>query len=1273
VTKKTVKEVEKEKSPEAEISDKEEKVPTPKDKSSSPEIPTEVKLTAVEIVVTKKTVKEVEKEKTPGAEISDKEEKVPTPKDKSPTPEIPTEIKLTAEEIVVTKKTIKEVEKEKKPEAKTSDKEEKVPTPKDKSPTPEIPTEIKLKAEEIVVTKKTVKEVEKEKTPEAEISDKEEKVPTPKDKSPTPEIPTEIKLKAEEIVAKEETPEKGIKKEKTPEAEISDKEDKVPTPKDKSPTPEITTEIKLKVEEVVVKEKTVKEVEKEKTPEAAIYDKEEKMPTPKDKSPTPEIPTVETEQKMSLAEISGEESKIPTFKDKSLRTEEIVVKKRITGSGLAKEKSPEAKKSVEEFKFPVSGISTDMSMLKAVVIMPKETPSERGIDEDKFLGREISHKVETVSIFKDEHERKFREKQFQIIQDKDITQVQEDETEKLCHREIFDKDTIRHGRKQISTRVDDVTFDEKDEFSKIKTSQEYLTRTILTETSQRISKKMSKSVDIKTSVGLIQAAKDISELDSRLESVSPSLLEDKSHIETAPSSRASIIDTDSESSNLSSFIGLRSVITQKEMSSTSTIDSTSIVTEVPMAPKDSTHKGTDISEVDRKALVPDSKLEAIAVTATSQLDYDSTHSSYYHKKVDFTQESAAIDDYITSDEVSHLSSVLHSDSTKLSETDAELIFSETDSSVRIDTSSLHETTRARSDSYPSSIPEIPLHETEPVVVMKDDIIEVTLQNGFEVSDGDEQRKLKTTKSKQKTSEVSKVQKTKRKITKASPKLRSFKAESDADVSSDDDKFIHKTRITKSSTVSSKKTQPSGIPKLMKSTPTTISESTRSTHQYLKRRPKESEATQQRTVKKYDTRVHGYMQSTVSRDMKIDKPVKEKETFVRGTKSKKEMDRFNENLKSSLKSKTETKKTETTQKHTYQRTTISSERKVVSSREGTPVKSKPKKTEDSVTKSPKKKEQKTAVIDSNKYAETKSVKVGQVDGKATILQKSEVIFVRDSPKPSASPTKLKRTVIIDQTKKEKEKSSDAAETEKVVQFSDRIRSQSVIPSSYQELISKESKSVSPTSLPGSPVRVRSANGGTKVMTSEVFTRTQNYTGSIEVIYRQPYENLRKLASALKNETEVSLIDTTDSSLSESVALPSSPSDHDVSSDANGRFRSVSPTSPRKRKSLESIHESEHHRISDIIPCTEIVEEDICAIPRQLVMSQYQEVGPSAEERLSPIIDVKVVSPSRIKYQFDYEDREDEDDTRSGTATFVLPDTKAMSSHSMAFRIETRKEV
>jgi hypothetical protein len=35
-------------------------------------------------------------------------------------------------------------------------------------------------------------------------------VPTPKDKPPTPEIPTEIKLKAEEIVAKEKTPEKEV-------------------------------------------------------------------------------------------------------------------------------------------------------------------------------------------------------------------------------------------------------------------------------------------------------------------------------------------------------------------------------------------------------------------------------------------------------------------------------------------------------------------------------------------------------------------------------------------------------------------------------------------------------------------------------------------------------------------------------------------------------------------------------------------------------------------------------------------------------------------------------------------------------------------------------------------------------------------------------------------------------------------------------------------------------------------------------------------------------
>jgi hypothetical protein len=130
------------------------------------------------------------RKRSPEAEISAKEEKVLTSKDKSPTPEIPTGIKLKAEEIVVKEKTVKEVEKEKTPEAEISDKEEKEPTPKDKSPTPEIPTEIKLKAEEIVAKEKTPEKEVKGKSPEAEISDKEEKVPTPKDKSPTPEIPT---------------------------------------------------------------------------------------------------------------------------------------------------------------------------------------------------------------------------------------------------------------------------------------------------------------------------------------------------------------------------------------------------------------------------------------------------------------------------------------------------------------------------------------------------------------------------------------------------------------------------------------------------------------------------------------------------------------------------------------------------------------------------------------------------------------------------------------------------------------------------------------------------------------------------------------------------------------------------------------------------------------------------------------------------------------------------------------------------------------------------
>ncbi|PSN29189.1 hypothetical protein C0J52_26273, partial [Blattella germanica] len=130
---------------------------------------------------------------------------------------------------------------------------------------------------------------------------------------------------------------------------------------------------------------------------------------------------------------------------------------------------------------------------------------------------------------------------------------------------------------------------------------------------------------------------------------------------------------------------------------------------------------------------------------------------------------------------------------------------------------------------------------------------------------------------------------------------------------------------------------------------------------------------------------------------------------------------------------------------------------------------------------------------------------------------------------------------------------------------------------------------PPSLPSSPSRLArqttSQVGVTQLLTSEVFTRTVDASGSIEVIYRQPTtsEALRRVAvasgtrSSLHESTpgsiaagaegEISLIDTTDSSLSDSVALPSSSSDHDLTTDTRLR-PGGSPASPKPTKRSEN---------------------------------------------------------------------------------------------------------
>ncbi|KAK9878042.1 hypothetical protein WA026_020670 [Henosepilachna vigintioctopunctata] len=318
--------------------------------------------------------------------------------------------------------------------------------------------------------------------------------------------------------------------------------------------------------------------------------------------------------------------------------------------------------------------------------------------------------------------------------------------------------------------------------------------------------------------------------------------------------------------------------------------------------------------------------------------------------------------------------------------------------------------------------------------------------------------------------------------------------------------------------------------------------------------------------------------------------------------------------------------------------------------------------------------------------------GNISRKSLKYDFNEVYKNRSSP----SPTRLKKPVVIDSRKNDKNDKEKHAiksiEFEKCVQFSEDDRSHSAIPTTYQEL--RYERIGSPISLPGSPQRTRSANGNNKQITSEVFSRTRDNSLSIEVVYRQPYENMKRVASTLRNETEYSLIDTTDSSLSESIALPSSPSDQDVSIDTNGKHKIVSP---KPRKSLGSINES-LHRISDLAECVDVFEmgklnsdldENGIAFTRKLVMAQYSDTEKEhsqdnavskvvitsqfSEETISPIMDVHVISPIRRKYQFDYEDVATCEKPSSGKTQVVFPETNAMSSTSMASEIESSTEV
>jgi hypothetical protein len=225
---------------------------------------------------------------------------------------------------------------------------------------------------------------------------------------------------------------------------------------------------------------------------------------------------------------------------------------------------------------------------------------------------------------------------------------------------------------------------------------------------------------------------------------------------------------------------------------------------------------------------------------------------------------------------------------------------------------------------------------------------------------------------------------------------------------------------------------------------------------------------------------------------------------------------------------------------------------------------------------------------------------------------------------------------------------------------------------------------PPSLPSSPSRMlrhmASQVGVTQLLTSEVFTRTVDTSGSIEVIYRQPTssEALRRVAvvpgtrPALHEtvpgvcnagaEGDISLIDTTDSSLSDSVALPSSSSDHDLSVDTRLRTGG-SPASPKPtRRSLDLIHDGlgpklrtadmlfDYFPVPSVAGSEHLAPDSSAVVPLDAV-PKTRACAHVSEERLSPILDVHAVTPPRVKHKFQYEDdNEDGDEEEETIAVF-----------------------
>ncbi|EAT36332.1 AAEL011569-PA [Aedes aegypti] len=341
----------------------------------------------------------------------------------------------------------------------------------------------------------------------------------------------------------------------------------------------------------------------------------------------------------------------------------------------------------------------------------------------------------------------------------------------------------------------------------------------------------------------------------------------------------------------------------------------------------------------------------------------------------------------------------------------------------------------------------------------------------------------------------------------------------------------------------------------------------------------------------------------------------------------------------------TKTTVSTSKSTKERTNKSLIPVKVSSSKGTPKKEALTKT--LAEKSPVKKPAKTIIeVQPQETVIVKTSKSTTIDT-ALMAPAAKIGFVKTAPR-------VTRTVHT---------SGDSKRD-------DTYRCKSAMHYSYKDAVTFDHAEI-PSSLPSSPSRLNKiSSNSTNVLTSEVFTRTIDSSKSIEVIYRQPStsnELIRKINEYRYNDIDL----TTDSSLSDSIALPSSSSEHE--SDVLGkRKRSGSPASPKPYTTTSSASSStavttrkqaaatvtsstsqqiiseQKYRKSDIWMRTGPQPSDVIPVPLDSGDDEiYQALhgvdrrtvasldGIVMESRISPILDFRASTPPRLKYKFDYD--------------------------------------